>query len=323
MAGRTLNTLWFALTGVGLAAVLLERAPVDMPAWVPAAGAVVITVTYAFGLAARTGGRARLNGALALLLAVGALLSGRPNMVAGAAVGTAVLAGVLAVMATRPAARFLGVVRECLIATSVAVVGAFAVAAYDAQVSLERVGFLALGLSLLGAIGLVYRLGAGVHGLGTRGSIMLGAGVLLLLVGVAYTEALARWGPPGLVLWTGDTMATLRATLGGVPRPLQVFVGFPALAWGVSTRARTQQGWWVCAFGAPALAVVAVSLLDPEPSLTEVGLSLVYSAALGLTLGYLVIRADQHFVGARGRRARRVEAAAALRPEPRRMQPLL
>lgn len=115
----------------------------------------------------------------------------------------------------------------------------------------------------------------------------------------------------------------MRDLLGAVPRPIEVLLGFPALAWGVSTRARRRQGWWVCAFGAPGLAVVAVALLDPGTTLLEAALTLVYSLVLGLLFGYAVIRADLYLTGARGRRARQLEELAAHRPEPGRFQPLL
>jgi len=320
--GRTPSILWFALAGVGLGAVLIERARLGVPEWVPGAGAVVITTAFAFGLVARTGGRALAGGAVALVLIAGAQLSGSPMLVAGAAVCTAALAGVLAVMATSAAVRFSGVVRECAIAVAVAVVGAFAVAAYDPQVSLVRATYVALGLALFGALGLVFRLGAGVHGLGRRGSIMVATGVLLLLVGFVYTEAFTRWGPPTLLSGIEQARTEIGAMLGAVPRPLLVFIGIPSLVWGVSTRARSRQGWWVCTFAAPAFAMVAVSLLDPERSLPEFALSTGYSAALGLLLGYLVIRADTYLEGVRGRDARRREQAGPHRPEPSRIRPL-
>jgi peptidoglycan/LPS O-acetylase OafA/YrhL len=120
-----------------------------------------------------------------------------------------------------------------------------------------------------------------------------------------------------------STVDDLRATIGAVPRPIEVLLGFPALAWGVYTRARRRQGWWVSAFGAAGLAVVSVSLLGNERSTPEIGLSLLYSAVLGLLVGYLVIRADKFLTGTRGRRARALEEAAAHRPEPGRMRPLL
>ena len=293
------------------------------PAWTPTAGAVMTTSLFGFGLAFRTGGRAVVSGGLALSLSLVALLSGLPVLVAGVAVGTAVVAAVLGVMATTPAAGYAAVVRECTIATGVAGVGAFAAEAYDAQLSVERSGYLVLGLALLGALGLVYRLGAGLHGLGRRGFIMLVSGLGLLFVILAYTEALSRWASPGLIASTDKTIAGIRSAVGAVPRPLAVLLGFPALAWGVSTRARRRQGWWVCAFGAAGLASVSVSLLDPDVPPLESGLAVLYSSALGLVLGYLVVRTDTFLSGARGRGARKREEAAAHRPEPGRMQPLL
>ena len=84
-----------------------------------------------------------------------------------------------------------------------------------------------------------------------------------------------------------------------------LLLGVPALAWGVSTRARRRQGWWGTGFGAAGLALVTSSLLDGRVSLLEVGLGTAYSLVVGLLLGYLVIRADSFLSGARGRRARR------------------
>jgi hypothetical protein len=323
LGARAARVLWFGTGLVAVVALGFGWSPLEVPGWVPTGGAVTVTTLYAYALAFRTGGRPVISGGLALALALCAVLSGLPVLVAGAAVGTAVLAGVLGVMATQPAARYAAVVRECLIAIGVAGVGAFAVEAYQAQVSLGRISYLALGLSLLGALGLVYRLGAGLHGIGRRGSIMLVSGLVLLFVIMAYTEALSRWGSPGVRESVAETVRDLRSLIGAAPRPLAVLLGFPALAWGVSTRARRRQGWWVCAFGAAGLTVVTVILVNPRVSLVEAGLTLLYSAVLGLALGYLVVRADTFLTGPRGRRARQLEEASAHRPEPGRLQPLL
>ena len=303
--------------------MVLAWTSVPVPRWLPEAGAVTVTVTYAFGLAVRTGGRPVITGGLALLLSAGAVLSALPVLVAGAAVSTAALTAVLGVMSTKPAARFVGVIRECVVAVAVGVVGAFAVEAYPAEVSLERTGYLALGLAMLANLALVYRLGAGLHGLGRRGAVMVVSGLGLLFVTIAYTEALSRWGSPGLVEAVDEATRALRDLVGAVPRPIQVLLGFPALAWGVSTRARRRQGWWVCAFGAAAVTVVAVGLIDPRTSLVEAGLELGYGLVLGLAVGYLVIRLDSFLTGTRGRRARQLEEASAHRPEPGRTHPLM
>ncbi len=303
--------------------MLLPWTPIDVPDSVRLAGAVTLTTLFTHGLAVRSGGRPLISGGLALVLAAAAALSQNPVLLAGAAVGTAVAAAVLGVLATTPAARFTRVVREVCVAAGVAVVGAFAVRAYEPEVSTERTGYLVIGFSLLAALALVYRLGAGFTGLGRRGFVMIIGGVVLLTVTLAYTAALARWGSPEMVDAVDSHFDQVRDALGAVPRPIEVLLGFPALAWGVSTRARRRQGWWVCAFGAPGLAVVAVSLLNADATLSDAALTLGYSLALGLVLGYVIIRADLFFTGARGRRARQLEELAAHRPEPGRLEPLL
>jgi hypothetical protein len=264
-----------------------------------------------------------ITGALAVALAGVAVISGVPVLLAGAAVTTAVLGAVLGVLATVPAVRFPDAVRECVVAALLAGGAAFAANGYDAQVSLERAGYLTLGLAIAGCLALVYRLGGGLHGLGRRGTIMVASGVGLLAVSLAYTEALARWGPPGLVASIAQMSTDLRAMVGAVPRPTEFLLGFPVLAWSVSTRARRRQGWWAAVFGAAGLAVIATSLLNPALSLVEAGLSLLYSLVLGLGVGYLLIRADRFLSGARGRRARRAEEASAHRPEPGRTDALM
>jgi hypothetical protein len=310
------------LTALGLGAVAVAWTPLEYPAWLPRAGAVAITTSYAFGLAARTRGPRFAAGGLALLGAGGAVVAKMPVLVAGAAVSTAVLAAVLGVMATRPSARFAGVVREYAVALAVAAVGALAVEAYQPQVSLLRVRYMVLGLSILVAVLIAYRLGGGYHGLGRRGALVAVAGVVVLLGTVGYAELLSRWGSETLVANLQQMVIDARTTLRALPRPTEVLVGFPALAWGVFTRARRRQGWWITAFGAAGLAVVSVSLLNPRMSLVEAGLTLLYSGALGLVLGYVLIRADAPVTGARGRGAGQADEAGALRREPGRMRPM-
>ncbi len=275
--GHLVRTLWVLLTLAGALAVAVPWTPYDAPGWVTSAGAVTLTTTCAFALAVRTGGRPVLTGALTVALASAAVLTQQPVLLAAAAISTATIGAVLGVMVTTPAARFPLVARECLVAVLVAVLAAFAANAYDARVSLERAGYLVLGLSLLGALALAYRLAAGLHGLGRRGAVMLVSGIGLLAVSLAYTEALGRWGSPELVDTVERGTRDLAGLIGAVPRPVEVLLGIPALAWGVSTRARRRQGWWGTGFGAAGLAVVATSLLDPEVSLVEAGLATTYS----------------------------------------------
>ena len=322
-SARTLTALWLALVVAAVVALVAERTALAVPSWAAEAGAVTVTTTYTFAVAVRAGGRPVIAGLLALGLSLVAALSGMPVLLAGAAVSTAAAGAVLGVLATTPAPRFPEVVREVLVATTIAAVAGLAAVGYDARVSLERSGYLVLALALLVALALVYRLGAGLQGLGTRGAVVVVGGIGLLAVTLAYTEALSRWGSPGLIESIDATLDRVRDVAGAVPRPIEFLLGFPALAWGVSTRARRRQGWWACAFGAAGLAAVATTLLSTEMDLPEAGLGLAYGLGLGLLLGYFAIRVDAFLSGTRGARARRAEEASAHRPEPRRTAPLL
>lgn len=315
--------LWLVIVAGAAGGLVAHHLPFAVPGWLPDVAAATVTVTFAFALSVRTGGRPWVASGLAGALVAAALVTQTPVLLAGAAVCTAALGAVLGVVATVPAARYPAVVRECLLATAVAAVAALAAPAYGARLAVERAEYLALAIALLGALALVYRLGAGFSGLGRRGAIVVIGGTGLLAVVLAYAEALSRWGPPGMLESIQESLTAMRDTLGAIPRPVAALVGFPALAWGVSTRARRRQGWWPTAFGATGLVVVATSLLDRRTSDLEAALETGYGIGLGLLLGYVVIRADAFFTGTRGRRARRAEEAAAHRPEPRRTQPLL
>jgi len=155
-----------------------------------------------------------------------------------------------------------------------------------------------------------------------RGLVMLVGGIGLLAVSLAYTEALSRYGSPELVRAFDQTLQSVHDQLGAVPRPTAFLLGFPALAWGVSTRARRRQGWWVCAFGVAVTSPSATRLVAQELSPTSVVLGAIYSILAGVALGYVVIRVEQSLTGTHGRRARRDEEAEAHRPEPGRFEPL-
>lgn len=285
------------------------------------AAAVALTTAYGTALAVRTGGRPVITAALCLALGVAGVALDAPVVLAGLAVLTAAVAAVLGVMLTVPAATFPGVVREVLLAVVVAAAGAVAVGGYAADLSRERLAYVVLALALAGALGLVFRLGAGLHGLGRRGLVILAAGLGAITVALAYAEALRRWASPGLLSAFESFVARVDTTLGAIPQPLVILLGVPALAWGISMRARRRQGWWVCAFGVAATSTLAVSLVGTD--LVGAALSLVYSLLPGLLVGYGVIRLDQFLTGPRGRRARQLEAASAHRPEPRRTAALL
>lgn len=314
--------LWLLVVAGGTAALVAGVVPVG-PTWLGGAGSVAVAAAYAWALAARSGGRPLVFGGLVLLLGVAVLWLDDDRARTGAAAMTCVLAAVLAVMLTVPARRFVHAARECLLAVTVSAVGALATVGLEPTLTVVRFEYATLGLALVGSALLVHRLGAGLHGLGRRGLVaVLGGGAVLLLT-VAYAELLRRYGPGDLVTELLDVVRWSRDTLGAFPRPLETFLGVPALAWGCHMRARRRQGWWVCAFGAAGTVSVANSLANPGVALLESGLSVGYGLVVGLLLGYLLVRLDLALTGSRGRRARRAEAEGAERPEPRRTEALL
>lgn len=318
--------VWAIAVLAGLAALLSACVGEVGAGWICGAGAVAITTAYSWALAARTGGRPVVVGTLALVLGVAVVVVDDDRLRTGAAVLTCVVAAVLAVMVTVPAVKFVHAVREVVVAIVIAAIGALAVVGFEPVVKVARFEYVTLGLALLGAFAVVYRLGAGLHGLGRRGVVAVLVGSLVLAVTLAYAELLRRYGTPGLLSTLLDAVAWSRANLGAFPRPLETVLGVPALAWGTHMRARRRQGWWVCAFGVAATAPVASSLVNPSVTLTEVGLSIGYGLVVGLVIGFVVIRLDLALTGSsgtRGRRGRRDEEATALRPEPSRTRPLL
>jgi hypothetical protein len=212
------------------------------------------------------------------------------------------------------------------VAVLVAAVGAVATVGFEPVISLTRFEYVSLGLALAGSLIVVYRLGAGLHGLGRRGLLTVLVGSLLLALTLAYAELLRRYGTPGLVEWLFDQIRWTRANLGAFPRPIEALLGIPAIAWGCHMRARRRQGWWVCAFGAVATAPIASTLLNVSITRTESVLAILYAVVVGLAVGFLVIRVDLRLTaprGRRGRRGRRAEEETAIRPEPSRTSALL
>lgn len=320
----TENEAWVGVLLLGAVAVTVGRLAPDLPVLVRQLGGLLVSGSLAWGLAVRTGGRPIWATVLTAVIGATAIVTDWSPLLAGASIGTGVLAASLAFMTTVPAATFGAAIREALIATAVAWVGALGVVAYrDAeQVDVNKFGYVVFALSLVAAFALVYRLGAGLHGLGRRGYVVMGGAALLLFFVMAYTEAISQYGSRDVVDALDEIRTSVRDALGAVPHPITALLGYPALVWGVFMRARRRQGWWVCAFGVAATAPAATRMMGTDLDVVTVLLGEVYSLVVGFALGYLVIRGEQTFTGSRGRRARRDEEAVAHRPEPRRTRPL-
>jgi hypothetical protein len=183
--------VWLLVVLGSAAGIVAIRVAPELPDLVREVSAGVMSTALAFGLAVRTGGRPIWAMVLTAALAAAAFISGWEPLLAGAAVGTGVLAATLAVMATTPAATFARAIREVLIATALAWLGALGVVAYGERTRLDvdvvTFGYVVLGLALVGAIALVFRLGAGLHGLGRRGYVVAGGAVVMLAIAMAYS----------------------------------------------------------------------------------------------------------------------------------------
>ncbi|MFL6062515.1 MAG: hypothetical protein ACJ72E_14880 [Marmoricola sp.] len=310
---------------VGAATVVAARVAPSLPDVVRGIGAVLISGAFSWSLAVRTGGRPYWAISLTGVLGIAAVATEWQPLQAGAAVGTGVVAATLAVMLTTPAATYGRAIREALIATAVGAIGALGVVGFAGDhpdVDVSRFQYVVLGLALAGAFSLVYRLGAGLHGLGRRGYVIAGGAVLMLVIALAYSEAISQYGSRDIISAGDDLRSSVRSHLGAVPHPIVALLGYPALLWGVFMRARRRQGWWVSAFGVAATAPTATRLVAADHGFTSVALGALYSFAIGIAVGYLVVRIEQSLTGTHGRRARRDEEAVAHRPEPRRRAPL-
>jgi len=334
-----LLVLWWLLLAGALG--VLGAAALDIgPALLGGAGAVAVMTLYSWALAARTGGRPLVFALLALVVGAVVLAADRDELRTGAAVMVAALAAVLGVMATVPARRFLVGVRECLVATATAAVGTVAAVGFEPVAAFSRFQYAVTGVALVGGFFLVHRLGAGLHGLGRRGVLVVASGGLTLAVMLLYAELLRRYGTPGFIEGINDGLEWCRDHLYGYPRPIIALLGVPALVWGTHMRARRRQGWWVCAFGVALTAPVACALVNPDVAVGEALATLGYSLVLGLLIGLVIIRVDVLLTGGApvkldpskagaaarrvvGRRAARDDDESAVRPEPTRTRALL
>ncbi len=308
----------FGLWVLGFAGALTSVVAVGAPAWLQRPSAALLMVVFAVGLTHRGGGHMRIWLPITAALGVAAVVVETNVLVASAAALTAVLSAVWAVLVTRPADSIVAVLREFGLTIVVALSGTTAVAAWNAPVNYQRFNLMVIAIALGLAITLVWNLGAGLHGLGKQNlAILAGAAVLLLLL-LAYSSFVRSHGSDILVDTFSDLVGWMRRTFEGVPRPVEVFIGFPALIVGVSLRSKRRDGWWVLVFAVIGTAVLSTSLVTPGAFPTYIGLSTLYSAVLGLGVGLLA----RHYAMRQGsaRAARAIEEI--VRVEPPRFAPL-
>ena len=301
---------WIIGTVAAGTSVVAVELPIDADVERP--GAALLLVVFSVGLTHRVGGHMRIWASLGILLAVAAAASEANVLLAAAAAVSAVLASVWAVVITRPAVTVLQAVREYVLAIVAALSGTVAVAAWNAPVDYQRFNLVVLTVALGLAITVVWNLGAGLHGLGRQNlAILAGVAAFLLLV-LAYSSFVRTHGSPLITDTISDLVIWMRQSFGGVPRPVEVFIGFPALLVGVSMRSRNREGWWIMVFAVIGTGVLTTSLVSPGAFPSYIGLSTLYSSILGLVVG-LVARG----IAVRDRSKR---AARVVEPE-RRIEP--
>lgn len=285
---RTLMAGVFAAWIIGIVLASTAVIAFEFPWRVDRVGAAVLLVVFAVALTHRTGGHMRIWGPLAAILGIAALVTGMPVLVASAAGVSAVLAAVWAVVFTRPALTVLQAIGEYLIAIVIALSGTIAVAAWNASVNYSRFNIVVITAALCLSIVLVWNLGAGLHGLGREHLLVLSAVAALVVLVLAYASFVRSHGSESVTDAIASVVIWMRQTIGGVPRPVEVLLGFPAMIVGVSLRARTREGWWIMVFGVISTSVVTTSLVSPRAFPTYIALSTLYSVLLGLAFGLLI-----------------------------------
>jgi len=320
-SARTARLVMGAVFGVwvlGFAGTLTSVVAIGAPSWLQRPAAGLLMVVFAVSLTHRGGGHMRIWLPITAALAVAAVVVETNLLLASAAAVTAVLSAVWAVMVTRPAESLVGAIREYGLALVIALSGTTAVAAWNAPVNYQRFNLMVISISLGLAITLVWNLGAGLHGLGKQNLAILAGIAALLLVLLAYSSFVRTHGSEVLVDTFSDVISWMRQNFEGVPRPVEVFIGFPALIVGVSLRSKRREGWWVLVFAVIGTAVLSTSLVTPGAFPTYIGLSTLYSAILGLAVGLIA----RHYAMRQGsaRAARAIEEI--VRIEPPRFAPL-
>jgi hypothetical protein len=305
--------IWLVAT-VGAATSLVA---VDAPDWLARPSAALLLVVFSLGVTHRAGGHMRIWSVAATILAAAALVSQTNMLIAAAAAVTAILAATWAVIVTRPAQTVIGSLREFAVSILVATSGTIGVAAWNAPVNYQRFNLFVLAVSLALVIMIVWSLGAGLHGLGRQNlTILVGVAAVVVLL-LAYSSFVRSYGSATIVDGFADLVIWLRQTFRGVPRPAEVFIGFPALIVGVALRSRRREGWWVLVFAVLGTGVITTSLVSPGAYPSYIALSTLYSIVLGVALGLILRRI---VLTQRAKRSRAI--VPEHRVEPGRLAPL-
>ncbi|WP_456695176.1 hypothetical protein [Aeromicrobium sp. P5_D10] len=302
----------FLMWVVGTLGAATTVVAVDAPEGIGRPSAALLMLVFTIGLIHRGGGHMRIWIPIVTVLGISAVVLEKNFLLVSSAVVCAVLSAVWAVLVTRPAPSVLAAIREYLLALLVALSGTLSVAAWNAPVNYQRFNLIVVAVSLVLAIALVWNLGAGLHGLGRQNLLILTGVAALLIVILAYSSFVRTHGSQAVVDLFSDVVVWSRQNFEGVPRPVEVFIGFPALIVGVSMRSARREGWWVLVFAVIGTAVLTTSLVTPGAFPTYVGLSTLYSVVLGLLVGLIV----RHYVVRErsARAARAVEPIARVEP---------
>jgi hypothetical protein len=312
IAARFVMVVVFVAWLVGTVGAGTAVVSVDTPSWIERPSAALLMVVFSVGLTHRGGGYLRLWFPITVVLGVAAVLLETNVLLAAAAAATGVLGAVWAVLVTRPASTAIGAFGEYVLALGVALSGTLGVAAWNAPVNYQRFNLTVLTISLGLAITLVWNLGAGLHGLGRQHfAILAGIAAIVVLV-LVYSSFVRSHGSQSLVKMISDWVIWSRTHFNGVPRPVEVFIGFPALIVGVSLRSRRREGWWILVFAVIGTGVMTTSLVTPGAFPTYIGLSILYSSILGLIAG-LVLR-QQVMKERSARAARAIEEVVRVEP---------
>jgi hypothetical protein len=298
--------LMVALWIIGSLGAATSVVAVDAPDAIQRPSAALLMLVFAVVVVHRAGGHMRIWMPIVSVLGLAAVVAQTNVLIAASAVVSAVLSAVSALLVTRAAPSAMAAIGEYALAIVVALTGTLSVAAWNAPVQYQRFNLVVVTLAMVLAIALVWNLGAGLHGLNSQNMWILAGLAASLIILLLYSSVVRQYGSQTVVNFVSDSVIWMRQNIQGVPRPVEVFIGFPALIVGVSMRARRREGWWVLVFAVIGTSVMTTSLVTPGAFPSYVGRSTLYSVLLGLAVGLAV----RHVL----LRERSARAARALEP---------